>query len=131
MNIDPNYAICAYRDYPKQILNYIKKAIGIDSKIVINSDPAGNMRLEMFGGSGRSLLSLYYCKDHYLEEKRQAFYIWGCEDVESLHENYCVNFVPIGNIINRFLHVYQNYRRQQKADHQQDIKDAGLVYEVQ
>ena len=128
MNIDPNYAICVFRDEPEQILKYIQQEVGLD--IVLAKDPDDNFCLILRDGDSNNILYMYYRKDHYLEEKCRSFFIWDKGIAQTLHECYCVNFVPIGNIINRFRQTYIDYRRQQKADHQQDIKDAGLVYEV-
>jgi hypothetical protein len=127
MNIDPNYAICAYRDYPKQIIEYIKDSIGI-SICIDDGTRSGNSHMSIFvlDNNNNPILELYYCNYGAYRD----FYMWTDGAPRLLEYQYNVNFVPVSNIINRIKQTYIDYRRQQKADHQQDIKDAGLVYEV-
>lgn len=119
MNIDPNYAICVYRDNPKQIIDYIADSLGFD---VVVFGPSNNISIFLLDNNKNSLIELYYCWHN--------FYLWTKDTPRLIDDQYCVNYTPVSNIINRFLHVYHNYRRQQKIDHQQDIKQAGLVYDV-
>jgi hypothetical protein len=119
MNIDPNYAICVYRDNPKQIIDYIADSLGFD---VFVHGPGTNISIFLLDNNKNSLIELYFCW--------HSFYLWTKDTPRLLEDQYCVNYTPVSNIINRFLHVYHNYRRQQKINHQQDIKQAGLVYDV-
>jgi hypothetical protein len=130
MNIDPNYAICVYRDNPKQIIDYIKDSLGFDvfvgpgNNISSSWHPHSSNSISIFllDNNKNSLIELYFYW--------HSFYLWTKDTPRLLDDQYCVNYTPVSNIINRFLHVYHNYRRQQKIDHQQDIKQAGLVYDV-
>lgn len=119
MNIDPDYAICAYKDDPKQIIDYIRDSLGFGVHVF----GLGNY-ISMFlsDNNKNSLIELFYCD--------RCFYLWTNGAPRLMENQYCINNTPVSNIINRFLHVYHNYRRQQKIDHQQDIKQAGLVYEA-
>lgn len=122
MNIDPNYAICVYRDNPKQIIDYIADSLGFDVVVAGGKGLGHAVTIFLLDNNKNSLIELYYCW--------HSFYLWTKDTPRLLDDKYCVNYTPISNIINRFLHVYHNYRRQQKIDHQQDIKQAGLVYDV-
>lgn len=119
MNIDPNYAICVYRDNPRPIVDYIVSSLGFD---VFVFGPSNNISIFLLDNNKNPLIELYYYK--------RCFYLWTNGSPRLLTNTYCVNFTPVSNIINRFLHVYRNYRQQQKIDHQQDIRQAGLVYDV-
>ena len=119
MNIDPNYAICTYKDDPRQVMDYIIDSLG---SVVHIYGPNNNISIFLMDNNNIPLIELYYCW--------HSFYLWTKDTPRLLDDQYCVNYTPVSNIINKFLHVYHNYRRQQKIDHQQDIKQAGLVYDV-
>ena len=122
MNVDPNYAICVYRDNPKQIIDYIADSLGSLGFDVFVFGPDNHISIFLLDNNNNSLIELYYCW--------HCFYLWTNSDPRLLEDQYCVNYTSVSNIINRFLHVYRNYRQQQKIDHQQDIRQAGLVYDV-
>jgi len=123
MNIDPNLAICTYSDNIKQIIDYIRDSLGFDVFVAGPGKGLGHdITIFLLDNNKNSLIELYYCWN--------CFYLWTNGDPRLLDDEYCVNYMPVSNIINRFLHVYHNYRRQQKIDHQQNIKQAGLVYDV-
>ena len=121
MNIDPNFAICTYKDDPRQIMDYIADSLGFDVHIY-GPERRNSISIFLLDNDRNPLIELYYCKPF--------FYLWMNGAPRLLDDEYCVNYTPVSNIINRFLHVYHNYRQQQKIEHQQDIKQAGLVYEV-
>ena len=130
MIVDPNYAICVYRDNPKQIIDYIKDALGFNvciddnnNKLCLNS----HISIFLLDDNKNSLIELYYCG---IGSYKNCFYLWTNGSPRLIEDQYCVNYTPVSNIINRFLHVYHNYRRQQKIDHQENIRQAGEVYEV-
>lgn len=119
MNIDPDFAICTYSNDPRQVMDYIINSLGF---VVHVYGPNNNISIFLFDNDKKPLIELYYCWN--------CFYLWTNGDPRLLDDEYCVNYTPVSNIINRFMHVYHNYRRQQKIDHKEDIKQAGLVYDV-
>ena len=132
MIVDPNYAICVYRDNPSQIIDYIKDALGFDVCVndgIRRPGPGviAHIGLFLLDNNKNPLIELYYCG---YGAYKNCFYIWSNGAPRLMEDQYCVNYTPVSNIINRFLHVYHNYRRQQKIDHQENIRQAGAAYEV-
>lgn len=119
MNIDPDFAICTYSDDPRQVIDYIADSLEF---VVHVYGPNNNISVFLLDNNKNTLIELYYCWN--------CFYLWTNGDPRLLNDEYCVNYTPVSNIINRFMHAYHNYRRQQKIDHKEDIKQAGLVYDV-
>ena len=107
----------------KQVIDYIVDSLGFDVHVsAITDNNISIFLLEKQDDYNIPLIELYYCW--------HSFYLWTQYMPRLLEDQYCVNYTPVSNIINRFLHVYHNYRQQQKIDHKQDIKQAGLVYDV-
>ena len=133
MNIDPNYAICVYRDNPKQIIDYIADSLGFDVCIDdgIRMIGPGNFRthvsISVLNSNSIPIFELSYCG---WGAYKNCFYLWTNSASRLMEDQYCVNYTPVSNIINRIKQTYIDYRQKQKIDHQQDIKQAGLVYDV-
>lgn len=119
MIIDPNCTICTYKDNPKQIIDYIADSLGFN---VFVFGPGNYISMFLSDNNENSLIELFYCEG--------CFYLWPAGAPRLMENQYCVDYTPVSNIINRFLHVYHNYRQHQKINHQQDIRQAGVAYDV-